>query len=161
VFANFNGIFIGSGEFFQFSARDDVYMIYIQRIPVCKSPHYPTSPWSTLFFHVVSKKDPWFAHLDADLKRGSNWLIIYGFTPRSIHVIVHLTGEGLQSLGICSTLGAFEQGRIFIVPHLLWLFRSYPKDRPIQSPLTTHQGVWKIYSNPNPHGRRSNHYMLI
>jgi hypothetical protein len=27
--------------------------------------------------------------------------------------------EGLQNLGICSALGAFEQGGIFIVPHLL------------------------------------------
>jgi hypothetical protein len=30
-------------------------------------------------------------------------------------------------------------------------FRSHPKDRPIQSPLTTHKGMWKIYSNPDPH----------
>jgi hypothetical protein len=30
--------------------------------------------------------------------------------------------------------------------------RSHPKDRPIQSPLTTHEGVWRIYSNPDPHG---------
>jgi hypothetical protein len=31
-------------------------------------------------------------------------------------------------------------------------FRSHPKDRPIQSPFTTHQGMWRIYSNPDPHG---------
>ena len=31
-------------------------------------------------------------------------------------------------------------------------FRSHPKDRPIQSPLTSHQGMWRIYSNPDPHG---------
>jgi hypothetical protein len=31
-------------------------------------------------------------------------------------------------------------------------FRSLPKDRPIQSPLMTHEGVWRIYSNPDPHG---------
>jgi hypothetical protein len=34
----------------------------------------------------------------------------------------------------------------------LGFFRSYPKDRPIQSPLTTHEGMWRIYSNPDPHG---------
>jgi hypothetical protein len=39
--------------------------------------------------------------------------------------LVHLygdvtnTGEGLQNLGLCSALRAFEQGGIFIVPHLL------------------------------------------
>jgi hypothetical protein len=27
--------------------------------------------------------------------------------------------EGLQNLGLCSALRAFEQGGIFIVPHLL------------------------------------------
>jgi hypothetical protein len=53
-----------------------------------------------------------------------DWLIIYGFTSRSR--IVHLNGdvtiagEGLQNLGQSSALRAFEQGGIFIVPHLLW-----------------------------------------
>jgi hypothetical protein len=31
-------------------------------------------------------------------------------------------------------------------------FRSHPKDRSIQSPLTTHEGMWRIYYNPDPHG---------
>jgi hypothetical protein len=30
-----------------------------------------------------------------------------------------ITGEGLQNLGLYSALRAFEQGGIFIVPHLL------------------------------------------
>jgi hypothetical protein len=30
-----------------------------------------------------------------------------------------LCREGLQNLGLCSALRAFEQGGIFIVPHLL------------------------------------------
>jgi hypothetical protein len=29
------------------------------------------------------------------------------------------TGEGLQNLGLCSELKAFEQGGVFIVPQLL------------------------------------------
>jgi hypothetical protein len=33
---------------------------------------------------------------------------------------VTIVGEGLQNLGLCSALRAFEQGGIFIVPHLLW-----------------------------------------
>jgi hypothetical protein len=32
---------------------------------------------------------------------------------------VTITGEGLQNLGLCSALRAFEQGGIFIVLHLL------------------------------------------
>jgi hypothetical protein len=51
-------------------------------------------------------------------------MIIYGFTSRSriFHSYgdVTITGEGLQNLGLCSVLRAFEQGGIFIVPHLLW-----------------------------------------
>jgi hypothetical protein len=32
---------------------------------------------------------------------------------------VTIAGEGLQILGLCSVLRAFEQGGTFIVPHLL------------------------------------------
>jgi hypothetical protein len=46
-------------------------------------------------------------------------MIIYGFTSRS--KFFHLYGNvtGLQNLGQSSALRAFEQGGIFIVPHLL------------------------------------------
>jgi hypothetical protein len=53
-----------------------------------------------------------------------DWLIDYYFT--SCSRIFHLYGdvtiacEELQNLGLCSALKAFEQGGIFIVPHLLW-----------------------------------------
>jgi hypothetical protein len=54
----------------------------------------------------------------------SDWLIIYGFTSRSrifhLYGDVTIASEGLQNLGLCSALRAFEQGGIFIVPHLLW-----------------------------------------
>jgi hypothetical protein len=50
-------------------------------------------------------------------------LIIYSFTSRSrvfhLYGDVTIAGEGLQNLGLCSVLRAFEQGGIFIVPHLL------------------------------------------
>jgi hypothetical protein len=51
-------------------------------------------------------------------------LIIYGFTgfcSRIFHLDEDFTiaGEGLQNFGLCSALRAFEQGGIFIVPHLL------------------------------------------
>jgi hypothetical protein len=51
------------------------------------------------------------------------FMIIYGFTsqPRIFHLYgdVTIAGEGLQKLGLCSALRAFEQGGIIIVPHLL------------------------------------------
>jgi hypothetical protein len=47
----------------------------------------------------------------------------YGFTSHSrifhLYGNVTIAGEGLQNLGLCSALRAFEQGGIFIVPHLL------------------------------------------
>jgi hypothetical protein len=50
-------------------------------------------------------------------------LIIYGFTSRlrifHLYGNVTIAGEGLQNLGLCLALGAFEQGGIFIGPHLL------------------------------------------
>jgi hypothetical protein len=40
-----------------------------------------------------------------------NFSLIYGD--------VTITGKGLQNLGLCMVLRAFEQEGIFIVPHLL------------------------------------------
>jgi hypothetical protein len=58
-----------------------------------------------------------------EFQRLISWLVIYGFTSRSrifhLYGDVTIAGEGLKNLGLCSTLRAFEQGRIFIVPHLL------------------------------------------
>jgi hypothetical protein len=89
-------------------------------------------------------------------------LIIYCFTTRSrifnLYGDVTITGEGFQNLGLCSALRAFEQGRVFIVPHLLpqgpWFFQSHPKDPPppIQLPLTTHNWLWMIDSDSDHHG---------
>jgi hypothetical protein len=57
------------------------------------------------------------------IKREIGWLVIYGFTScsRIFHLYgdVTMAGEGLQNLGLCSALRAFEQGGISIVPHLL------------------------------------------
>jgi hypothetical protein len=51
-------------------------------------------------------------------------MIIYSFLCRSriFHSYgdVTIVGEGLQNLGFCSVLRAFEQGGIFNVTHLLW-----------------------------------------
>jgi hypothetical protein len=53
-------------------------------------------------------------------------------------------------------LRALEQSGIFIVPHMLWhgalVFPVSSEGPPIQSPraLTTHEGVWRIYSNLDP-----------
>jgi hypothetical protein len=69
-----------------------------------------------------------------------DWLIIYGFTSRSrifhLYGDVTITCEGLQNLGLCSALGSFEQGRIFILCHTCCdtgppPFQSHSKDRPI------------------------------
>jgi hypothetical protein len=68
--------------------------------------------------------------------------------------------EGQQNLGLCSALRAFEEGGIFILPHLLWhrpsdfLVSSKGSHRTIQSPLTTRMWIRRIYSNPDPHGVR-------
>jgi hypothetical protein len=50
-------------------------------------------------------------------------MIIYGFTflSRSFHLYgdVTITGEGLENLGLCLALRAFEQEGIFIKQHVL------------------------------------------
>jgi hypothetical protein len=75
--------------------------------------------FSLLWSHLSQKKIIW-TRVNFYM---SDWLIIYSFTSRSR--IFHLYGdvtiavEGLQNLSLCSALRAFEQGGIFIVPHLL------------------------------------------
>jgi hypothetical protein len=54
-------------------------------------------------------------------------------------------------------LRAFEQGLGSLSCHTCCymghrFFHSHPKDRPIQSPLTTHEGMWRVYSNLDPYG---------
>jgi hypothetical protein len=55
-----------------------------------------------------------------------DWLIDYSYCFTSLSRIFHfygdvtITGEGLQNLGLCSALKAFEQGGILVVAHLLW-----------------------------------------
>jgi hypothetical protein len=59
-----------------------------------------------------------------DKVREVDWLIIYSLRPAqeffTLYGHVTIVGEGLQNLGLCSALRAFEQGGIFIVPLMLW-----------------------------------------
>jgi hypothetical protein len=65
-----------------------------------------------------------------------------------------ITGEELQNLGQCSGPLSREGSLSYhtccdMGPRF---FQSHPKDLPIWSPLTTHKGIWRTYSNPDPHG---------
>jgi hypothetical protein len=67
---------------------------------------------------------------DRSLKQIDYWLFTvlrpaqefftYMETSPFLYGDVTIAGEGLQHLGLCSGLRAFEQGGIFIVQHLLW-----------------------------------------
>jgi hypothetical protein len=87
-------------------------------------------------------------HLDFTCMSRSRIFHLYGD--------VTIAGEGLQNLGLCSAPGPLSrEGSLSC--HTCCntgprFFRSHPNDRPIQSPLTTHEGMWRIYSNPDPHG---------
>jgi hypothetical protein len=85
-----------------------------------------------------------------------DWLIIlYRFTSvrsRIFHLYgdVTIADEGLQNLGLCSALRAFEQEGIFIVPHQLWHGTSgFPFSSEGPSPfsrLLRHTRVTRILS---------------
>ena len=63
-----------------------------------------------------------------------------------------MAGEGLQNLGLCSALreGSLSCHTCCVTEPRF--FRSHRKDRPIQSPLTTHEGCGGSNSNPDPYG---------
>jgi hypothetical protein len=80
-----------------------------------------------------------------------DWLIIYCFTySRSFNVLVYgdisTADEGLAAkYSLCWALRAFRQEGSLSC-HISCdtgprFFRSHPKNRPIQSPLTTHKGM--------------------
>jgi hypothetical protein len=55
-----------------------------------------------------------------DLRYGGFVCLLFTSRSRIFHFIYgDAIIEGLQNLGLCSALNAFEQGGIFIVPHLL------------------------------------------
>jgi hypothetical protein len=51
-----------------------------------------------------------------DKDRLIDYVLLY-ILLKNFHVAI--TGKGLQNLGLCSDLRAFEQGRMFIVQHML------------------------------------------
>jgi hypothetical protein len=83
-------------------------------------------------------------------------LIVYCFTSRSriVHSYgdVTIAGEGAAKFRPILGAQGLSAGRDLYRDSEPWFFRSHPKDRPIQWPLTTHKGVWRTYSNPDPHG---------
>jgi hypothetical protein len=69
-----------------------------------------------------------------------------------------ITGEGLQNFGMYWRSGPLSrEGSLSCHtccdtgPRFFW---SRPKERPIHSPLTTHNGLWRIYFNPDPFLRK-------
>jgi hypothetical protein len=80
-------------------------------------------------------------------------MIIYCFTSHSrffhLYGDVTIHGGGLQNLGLCSALRAFEQGGSLSCHSCCdtgpRFFRFHPKDHPIHSLITTHLRIWSIY----------------
>jgi hypothetical protein len=61
-------------------------------------------------------------------------------------VAVTIVGDRSANLGLCSALRAFEQGRIFIMPHLLWHGTSVymvSSERPTHM---SHSGIRTLYT---------------
>jgi hypothetical protein len=121
------------------------------------------------YFHINKCKFIQFPKWGPSKSCLIDWLIIL---LRPAQEFFHLygdittTGEGLQNFGLCTELRAFEQGGIFMTCHTCCdtgprFFPSHPKDCPIQSPLMTHRGMWRIYSYPDPHGSSYLNYDIL
>jgi hypothetical protein len=97
------------------------------------------------------------------LKMSISWLIIYLllYVPlKSISLMWrrhHYRWRATKFRPILGVQGLWEGRDLYratpaVTRGLGFFSRSHPKDRPIQSPFTTHKGMWRIYSNPDPHG---------
>jgi hypothetical protein len=98
--------------------------------------------YKAILFTVLRPAEEFFTHIETSPLpvKGCK---IYAYAWRS----GPLSREGFLSCHTCCDTG-------------LRIFCSYPKDCTIQSPLTTHNGMWRIYSNPNPHGLSKCHSHL-
>jgi hypothetical protein len=75
-----------------------------------------------------------------------------------LNVNVIIAGAGLENVGLCSALRTFKQGKIFIVPHLLWhgtlVFPvssvTTSEGQPHSVAFTTRERMWGVYSYPDP-----------
>jgi hypothetical protein len=89
-------------------------------VPSVEEPGYDFTFW-------VRDQTTWLGYELTDNHK-IDWLIIYDFTScwRIFHLyedinITMITRERLQNLGLYARhSGSFEQGEIFIMPHLLW-----------------------------------------
>jgi hypothetical protein len=83
-------------------------------------------------------------------------LSICSFPIFQLYGDITITSEGLQNLGYARFSGPLSrEGSLSC--HICCdtgprFFRSHLKDRPIQPPLSTHKGIWRIYSHQDPHG---------
>jgi hypothetical protein len=64
---------------------------------------------------------------------------------------ITIGSKRLQTPGLCLAPKGFGLGGIFGTPAVTLDRQSYPKVRPIHSPLTTHKGIRRIYSNLDRH----------
>jgi hypothetical protein len=93
-------------------------------VAICRTLHLfgwsCISHWSS-YFWKVSRSCCRVHRSSSDFIRRSR-LIIYGFATRSkmFKLYGDIANGGLQNLGLCLALSAFEQGVIFIMPCLLW-----------------------------------------
>jgi hypothetical protein len=132
--------------------------------------------WPYIFIYLISSipidSTKW-AIFYPNMKNLHNWYLLidylrfYVLLKNIFHLYgdVTIAGEGLQNLGLCSALRAFEQGEIVIVPHLLWhgasVFPVLSEGPPHLVASYNTQGMWRIYSNPDPHGASTESYAYI
>jgi hypothetical protein len=77
--------------------------------------------WSTFTLMIQEFTSLRNADKQCNMRYMIDWLFTFTSRLRRFHLYgdVTITGEGLKNLGLCLALRAFEQGGIFIVPHLL------------------------------------------
>jgi hypothetical protein len=67
---------------------------------------------------------------------------------------IPITGEGLHNLAYARHSGPLSrEGSLSCHTYCVTgtrFLRSHPKDRHVQSPLTAHKGMWRIYFNSDP-----------
>jgi hypothetical protein len=112
-------------------------------IALCWLSHPPWAHYLDHEWGAIWRQSQYAASAKYGLTIGKiDYLLLY-FPLKSFSLIWRRHQYRWRAAKLRPMLGAqaFEHGRIFILPHLLWHMASVFLDRPIQSPLTTQGNV--------------------
>ena len=132
-------LLIGGNQSYSESSMASIKTIVFRQLELCVSWE---NRWDSLRRYGLPFMVDWLYSVlrhDQEYFNYMNWRR-HHYRWRAAKFRPMLGAQGLWAGRSCHTCCDME-------PWFIW---SHPKERPIQSPFTTHKGIWRVYSNRDP-----------